>query len=166
MGPVDALARPLRSPHLHFRRKSLTDMSCSQGLAAHSTVDVDATWEKLETAFQQIHTKDASTLSFESLYREAYKLVLRKEGEALYLRLKKFERNWLSSSVAHDIISKTPVAELSAGNEASYTGNLANERRSAGEALLRRLRQAWDDHRIAMNMITDVMTYLVSRMQR
>ncbi|KAI6888625.1 hypothetical protein KC318_g15023, partial [Hortaea werneckii] len=39
-------------------------------------VDFDQTWNVLEGAFKEIHTKNASALSFEELYRNAYKIVL------------------------------------------------------------------------------------------
>merc|ERR1719199_1514547 len=42
------------------------------------------TWESLKQAIHQIHQHNASSLSFEELYRNGYNLVLHKYGELLY----------------------------------------------------------------------------------
>eukprot|EP00501_MAST-03F_sp_TOSAG23-6_P002131 GSMAST32.ASY1.ANO1.2228.1 assembled CDS len=44
-------------------------------------------WNALRSAIQEIHNKNASSLSFEELYRNAYNLVLHKHGEKLYVGL-------------------------------------------------------------------------------
>jgi cullin 3 len=36
-------------------------------------------WAELSASLREIHTKNASKLSFEELYRNAYKLVLKKK---------------------------------------------------------------------------------------
>ena len=41
-------------------------------------------WMALRSAIDEIHNKNASSLSFEELYRNAYNLVLHKHGELLY----------------------------------------------------------------------------------
>ena len=41
-------------------------------------------WESLQVAIYEIYNKNASTLSFEELYRNAYNLVLLKRGDMLY----------------------------------------------------------------------------------
>ncbi|CAM9903661.1 unnamed protein product, partial [Heterosigma akashiwo] len=38
-------------------------------------------WSALSGAIDEIHNKNASALSFEELYRNAYNLVLHKHGE-------------------------------------------------------------------------------------
>lgn len=40
------------------------------------------------TAIGEIHNKNASSLSFEELYRNAYNLVLHKHGDLLYAGVK------------------------------------------------------------------------------
>ena len=42
------------------------------------------TWSALRSAIAEIHNANASSLSFEELYRNAYNLVLHKHGELLY----------------------------------------------------------------------------------
>ena len=72
---------------------------CQQGLTKDDNVDFDATWQVLETALQEIHTKNASKLSFEELYRNAYKIVLKKKGDVLYERVSLLEELWLRDTV-------------------------------------------------------------------
>lgn len=43
-----------------------------------------ATFASLASAMDEIHNRNASTLSFEELYRNAYNLVLHKHGNLLY----------------------------------------------------------------------------------
>ena len=42
------------------------------------------TWLSLADAMDEIHNRNASSLSFEELYRNAYNLVLHKHGNLLY----------------------------------------------------------------------------------
>ena len=123
-------------------------------------VDFDASWSILSASLQEIHTKNASQLSFEELYRNAYKLVLKKKGEFLYLKVKELEECWLSDEIKPQIL-----AVLSSNLIAHYAGNTtlttANERRIEGEKLLKALKWAWEDHNVCMNMITDVLMYMV-----
>jgi cullin 3 len=44
----------------------------------------DTTWVALSKAIAEIHNQNASSLSFEELYRNAYNLVLHKHGDLLY----------------------------------------------------------------------------------
>ncbi|KAK3674482.1 hypothetical protein LTR78_005568 [Recurvomyces mirabilis] len=122
-------------------------------------VDFQTTWIVLETAFREIHTKNASALSFEELYRNAYKLVLKKQGEELYKRVAEFEEQWLGSTVRKEIV-QTLSAPLMVNEGAGRTLATANERRQAGEKFLRRLKQSWEDHQVCMGMLTDVLMYM------
>nr|POE93326.1 cullin-3 [Quercus suber] len=60
-------------------------------------VDFEQAWNTLERAFKEIHTKNASELSFEELYRNAYRIVLKKKGEELYHKVAQFEEAWLGN---------------------------------------------------------------------
>ena len=134
----------------------------SQGLGTSDAVDFDAMWEVLASSFREIHTKNASKLSFEELYRHAYKLVLKKRGETLYIRVKEFEEEWLSNEVQPKIIEELSQPLLTTSGTRSTT--TANEKRVAGEKLLRALKQAWEDHNLCMNMTTDVLMYMVGNL--
>lgn len=131
-----------------------------QGLNG-ADVDFQTTWIVLETAFREIHTKNASALSFEELYRNAYKLVLKKQGEQLYKKVAEFEEQWLGSTVRKEIV-QTLSAPLMLSEGAGRTLATASERRTAGEKFLRRLKQSWEDHQVCMGMLTDVLMYMVS----
>lgn len=124
-------------------------------------VDFDSMWNILALSLRQIHTKNASNLSFEELYRTAYKLVLKKKGEALYNNVKAFEQMWLSEEVRSRIRAQLAGGFLAGASRASV-GQTGNERRIAGEKFMKALKQAWEDHNLCMNMTTDVLMYMVS----
>ncbi|KAF1942558.1 Cullin-domain-containing protein [Clathrospora elynae] len=121
-------------------------------------VDFDMTWATIESAFREIHTKNASKLSYEELYRHAYRIVLKKKGEHLYNKVHDFERDWLSSEVRASIqqlLSPNLVVDAQ-----SVAGTTANERRVAGEKFLKGLKQAWGDHQVCTSMLADVLMYM------
>lgn len=141
-----------------------TKVILPQGLGTSDAVDFDSMWDVLASSLREIHTKNASKLSFEELYRNAYKLVLKKRGETLYIRVKKFEEEWLANEVQPRIIKELSQTLLltTSGAQTIVT---ANEKRFAGEKLLRALKQAWEDHNLCMNMTTDVLMYMVGNFQ-
>ena len=119
-------------------------------------------WEVLKSSLTEIHSKRASQLSFEELYRNAYKLVLKKRGENLYQRVKDFEQEWLTNEVRPVIgTAVTPSLVAISTGLGSETIATANERRSNGERLLIALKNAWEDHELCMNLTTDVLMYMV-----
>lgn len=114
----------------------------------------------LASSLREIHTKNASSLSFEELYRSAYKIVLMTRGDDLYERVKDLEREWLDGYVRERIsMSVSPVLLLDI--HPSDTSDQSNERRAAGETFLAAMRSAWEDHQLCMGMITDVLMYMV-----
>ena len=138
-----------------------TKVRTTQGIGQNDSVDFDTSWNVLSSSLREIHTKNASKLSFEELYRNAYKLVLKKRGETLYLRVKEFEEEWLAHEVQPRIISvlSPTILPTTSGSSAITT---ANEKRAVGDKLLHALKQAWEDHNLCMNMTTDVLMYMVS----
>lgn len=133
-----------------------------QALTKDDNLDVDAMWAVLETAFHEIHTKNASKLSYEALFRHAYKLVLKKEGDVLYDRVCDLEANWLQDKVRTRINGLiTPSVLLGASGETVDTRS--TEHRIAGERFLRALKDAFSDQKICMGMITDVLMYMVNQ---
>ena len=109
----------------------------------------------------EIHSKNASQLSFEELYRHAYKLVLKKKGELLYERVKEFEEHWLATNIQPRIMAAFSPGSLSVSTEGNRVVVPTNERRAEGDKLLGALKSAWEDHNLSMNMITDVLMYMV-----
>lgn len=128
---------------------------------SNDAIDFDTKWAVLASSLREIHTKNASMLSFEELYRNAYQLVLKKRGETLYERVKEFEEAWLIREVRPRILAVISSALL-VGNSGTIAMTTADEKRVAGERLLKALKQAWEDHNLCMNMTTDVLMYMVS----
>jgi cullin 3 len=121
--------------------------------------DFDAMWDILRSALREIHTKNASKLSFEQLYRASYKIVLKKKGDLLYDRVREFEEQWFGSEVMPKIrllITKNLVGVALGG----MPGTTANEKRITGEKFLKGLKDSWEDHILCMNMTTDVLMYM------
>lgn len=140
-------------------------MANSKGLvSADNDVDFEETWTTISDSLREMHTKNASKLSFETIYRLAYRVVLKKKGDAFYKRIQQFERDWLSGEVRaglQTLLVPSLVGDVQAvGGGANST---INEKRTAGERLLRGLKEAWEDHQLVMNMATDVFMYLVGQ---
>ncbi|PGH33409.1 Cullin 3 [[Emmonsia] crescens] len=127
--------------------------------ARDSSVDFDTSWAVLASSLREIHTKNASNLSFEELYRNAYKLVLIKKGPDLYDRVSELERDWLQNEVLSKVTAIV-APSLALEVDAVDTLDQANERRIAGERFLLRLKEVWEDHQLCMGMITDVLMYM------
>ncbi|EFJ43865.1 hypothetical protein VOLCADRAFT_83034 [Volvox carteri f. nagariensis] len=95
----------------------------------------DKTWKVLEDAIREIHNQNASGLSFEELYRNAYNMVLHKYGPRLYDGL----IVTLSSHLT-DIASKVEGKE--------------------GSPFLKELKKRWDEHNKSTQMIRDILMYM------
>ncbi|WEW58086.1 hypothetical protein PRK78_003553 [Emydomyces testavorans] len=109
---------------------------------------------------REIHTKNASNLSFEELYRNAYKAVLRKQGYQLYSNVIEFERDLLRNDLRAEVTEFiTPLLLLDA--ESTNVADQANERRAAGERFLFKMKEVWEDYQLCMGMITDVLMYML-----
>ncbi|USW55880.1 Putative cullin protein, neddylation [Septoria linicola] len=128
--------------------------------AMHGTdVDFETTWKVLERAFTEIHEKNASALSFEELYRNAYKIVLKKKGTELYNKVAQFEEHWLGDGVRPKIVNLL-TAPLQLTDDLGRSLATTSERRVAGERFLASLKLAWEDHQVCMGMLTDVLMYM------
>lgn len=116
-------------------------------------------WGLLREALRDIHNKNCSRLSFEELYRAAYKIVLTKKGDALYDKVTGFESEWFAENVIPKIqllVTKNLLSIDGDHNASTST----NERRQTGEKFLRGIRDTWEDHNVSMNMTTDILMYL------
>ncbi|KAL2060179.1 hypothetical protein VTL71DRAFT_9574 [Oculimacula yallundae] len=121
--------------------------------------DFESQWDILSSALREIHTKNASQLSFEQIYRASYKIVLKKQGDKLYERVKEFEEQWFGGEVMPNI-QKLITPNLLNISRNGVSGVTANERRMTGEDFMRGLKAAWEDHITTMNMTTDVLMYM------
>ncbi|EFA79173.1 cullin C [Heterostelium album PN500] len=92
-------------------------------------------WKLLEEAIKTIHLKNASSLSFEELYRNAYNMVLHKNGEMLYNNLKNLVNGHLK--------------------EVAKQVEIAND-----EAFLNELNTSWSEHKTSMLMVRDILMYM------
>lgn len=109
-------------------------------------------WAVLSEALQQIYQRDASNLSFEELYRTAYKLVLKKHGDSLYNAVNDLVTGRLRSVAVNSVKPHKPNFAVGSG---------ALERRESGNRFLAAVKQAWEDHQLCLGMITDILMYLV-----
>ncbi|KAF4123478.1 cullin 3 [Geosmithia morbida] len=126
----------------------------------NDAADFEACWELLEEALRDIHTKNCSRLSFEELYRAAYKIVLKKKGSQLYDKVTRFEEEWFAINVIPKIEQLVTKSLVSIGDEAVAAPTSLNERRQTGERFLKGLRDTWNDHNMSMNMMADILMYL------
>ncbi|KAI3713173.1 hypothetical protein L1987_71746 [Smallanthus sonchifolius] len=95
----------------------------------------EKTWKILEHAIHEIYNHNASGLSFEELYRNAYNMVLHKFGEKLYSGL-------VSTMTSH-------LKEIAVSIEASQ-----------GALFLEELDRKWTEHNKALQMIRDILMYM------
>jgi cullin 3 len=99
-------------------------------------------------------------LSFEELYRNAYKIVLKKKGDVLYERVSLLEESWLRDTIRVKINQFVTSSIILGAAGESFAGQ-STERRIAGERFMRELKDAFSDHQLCMGMITDVLMYMV-----
>lgn len=95
----------------------------------------EKTWRILEHAIHEIYNHNASGLSFEELYRNAYNMVLHKYGEKLYSGL-------VTTMTGH-------LREMAKTIEAAQ-----------GSLFLEGLNRKWVDHNKALQMIRDILMYM------
>ncbi|KAL1187759.1 Cullin-3B [Cardamine amara subsp. amara] len=95
----------------------------------------DKTWKILEHAIHEIYNHNASGLSFEELYRNAYNMVLHKFGQKLY--------NGLVLSMTFHLKEICKSIEVSQGG-----------------SFLEQLNRNWNDHNKALEMIRDMLMYM------
>jgi len=93
------------------------------------------TWKLLKGAIHEIHKRNASGLSFEELYRNAYNMILHKYGDRLYKGLQQVVDEHLRGVADHVASSKD-------------------------DSFLDALNEAWTDHKVSMLMIRDILMYM------
>ncbi len=93
------------------------------------------TWAVLKSALTEIYNKNASTLSFEELYRSSYNMVLYKFADLLY-------RNIQETVKGH-------LEEVAKPVEAAHD-----------DIFLEVLNVTWNDHKTSMNCVRDILLYM------
>ncbi|KAJ3243119.1 hypothetical protein HDU78_000813 [Chytriomyces hyalinus] len=143
----------------------------------------EGAWTTLSTAIVQIHSKNASSLSFEELYRSAYNLVLNKNGDKLYAGVKDLLVTHLSNTASKAVVPLFPTCSAATGTNSVLTReSLENESNSAaakmvkdaiaaglpngvasftgGDEFLKLLKSVWDHHVTCMIMVRDILLYM------
>ncbi|KAK9804506.1 hypothetical protein WJX73_000815 [Symbiochloris irregularis] len=95
----------------------------------------EKTWKILEDAIQEINNHNASGLSFEELYRNAYNMVINKFGDRLY--------SGLVDTITRHLESIAQRVEA-----------------TQGDGFLRELKLRWTNHNKSMQMIRDILMYM------
>eukprot|EP00250_Pteridium_aquilinum_P010939 c19729_g1_i1 orf=85-2289(-) len=95
----------------------------------------ERTWKVLDEAIREIYNRNASGLSFEELYRNAYNMVLHKYGDKLYTGL-------VNTMTQH-------LKEMGRTIEAAQGGLFLEE-----------LNRNWLEHNKALQMIRDILMYM------
>lgn len=134
-----------------------------QGIAGASVNDesYESIWGKLSAALQEIHTRNASKLSFEELYRAGYRIVLKKQGERLFDNVCEQEAQYLTNTAlrtVQDSVSQSLLVDFEAALTQSESWT---ERKEAGERFLASIRAVWGDQTLCLGMINDVLVYMV-----
>ena len=92
-------------------------------------------WNTIKEAIHKIYAKQASTLSYEELYRTAYNLVLHKHGELLYNGVKNTTVELLQPIVESLILCSE-------------------------EGLLVKINEIWQQVKLCIIMIKDILMYM------
>lgn len=95
----------------------------------------EKSWKVLEDAIHEIYNHNASSLSFEELYRSAYNMVLHKCGDRLY--------SGLVATMSSHLMQVAAVIEAAPGG-----------------LFLEELNNQWSDHNKSLQMIRDILMYM------
>ncbi|KAI9357043.1 Cullin [Zopfochytrium polystomum] len=124
-------------------------------------------WEKLSTAILEIYRKNASSLSFEELYRNAYLMVIHKHGDKLYNGVEGAIRDHLNGVTRSIIVPAFPIRKSASSSSASSSSSSNKLGVTAevgalvgGPDYLKTLRSVWEDHSTCMIMIRDILFYM------
>lgn len=134
---------------------------CAQiGGGSRGSEDYETLWASIEKALSDINTKNASSISFEQLYRLCYKIVTQKLGDKLYDNVVEFENAWFATEILPRVRAQITSSLTNLRSDGGEDNKNANERRLTGEKYLKGLRAVWEDSVLCMNMTTDVLMYM------
>ncbi|KAI8974297.1 Cullin 3 [Pilobolus umbonatus] len=118
------------------------------------SLDYDEGFKLLSNAIQVIFQKQAIKLSYEELYRTAYKLTANHYGKQLYQDVEKVISQYLEK------VAETHIVPAFAN--ASADTNTAD----TGAAFLKTVKKIWDDYTTALDLILKVLHYLNDRLPK
>lgn len=105
-------------------------------------------WNLLSNAITEIYSRNASDLSFEELYRNAYNLVLHRHGTLLY--------NGINAKISSQLDGMIERLQ-SSGTDNTDSSNAAT---GTTTVLLKEMADTWGEHRLCMIMIRDILMYM------
>lgn len=143
-----------------FYCDSIAYISIQIGGGSRGSEDYETLWSSIQKALSDINTKNASSISFEQLYRLCYKIVTQKLGDKLYDSVVDFENTWFATEILPKVQAQINTNLTNLNNEDGGDKSNANERRMTGEKFLKGLRGVWEDSVLCMNMTTDVLMYM------
>lgn len=123
---------------------------------------MEESWAILDAEFWKFHSKEESQLSFEHMYRHAYKLVLRKNGAWLYERIMNWHKVWLQ----HQVSPKFQLAATEFGLPSVLRCKSQGTAPQNGELdgstnFLRTFNEAFHAYSVSVEMIEDIVVYMV-----
>ncbi|KIJ50978.1 hypothetical protein M422DRAFT_776892 [Sphaerobolus stellatus SS14] len=107
-------------------------------------------WLKLANAVREIHNHNAFRLSYEETYRNAYNLVINKQGEMVYKGVNKLIEENLDRLARDEIAPTFPTGSK----------NDATQESQEGEIFLKAVWKVWDDHIRTMKQLSQVLHYM------
>mgnify|MGYP004705536563 CR=1 FL=1 len=119
-------------------------------------VDPIESWEILSNAINDIENKNASKWSFEQLYRIAYNLVLSKNGEFLYNKIKDEFSKHLNTKLQINIIDFI----IERGDTNVNNNGIIELNKIDSLELLKKLNFLWSDYLISTWLISQVAMYM------
>ncbi|KAK4517733.1 ATP synthase d subunit [Mucor velutinosus] len=118
------------------------------------TQEYEEGFDILSNAITVIFQKQARELSYELLYRTAYKLTIRQFGERLYHDVAKVIADYLETTAEQAIVP--------AFTNTSVETSTADE----GASFLKTVKKVWDDFKAAIDLILQVLYYLNDRLPK
>ncbi|EEB09154.2 Cullin 3 [Schizosaccharomyces japonicus yFS275] len=118
--------------------------------------DWKESWSVLSSAIQEIFQKNTSKLSFEELYRNAYTLVLYKNGDKLYNGVSELIASRLSTTIKETLNNDCDAKTI----EQKNTATNSKQQLASCERYLSAVEKCWSEHTVAMYMIASVLKYM------
>ncbi|KAI8918787.1 Cullin [Entophlyctis helioformis] len=115
-------------------------------IASKPRNNTDEQWKVLSDGIREIYLKNASHLSFEELYRNAYNMCLYKSGAQLYSGTRTVIAEHLDATIQQTIVPVFPRS--------------ASPPQSEAESFLAAIKAVWDDHTICLGMVRDILMYM------
>ncbi|KAI8839211.1 Cullin [Chytridium lagenaria] len=140
-------------------------MACMPSMRSGSKIEntenqFAASWDILSTAIKEIYKKNASKLSFEELYRNAYNMVLHKDGDKLYTGIQNVIQEHLETVTSTHIVPTFPLRPSGTDGEGVASGGSRAMLSISGQRYLKEVKSVWEHHTTCMLMIRDVLLYV------